>query len=106
MKKIMISLLLIIAIFYILDGVADWFVMFHFHDFQFVESLFGGIIVALVAGFLIMIGFLIAVSLVSALLIGFGAALVGALFIGINLFWPLLLLLLLIYLISDNKRVA
>ncbi|XOV80583.1 MAG: hypothetical protein ACFHVJ_06435 [Aestuariibacter sp.] len=106
MKNLVISIVLVIAIFYLVGNVADWFFMFHIHDLNFVEPLIAGIVLCGVAGFLILIGFLIAVSLFGALLFGFGAVLLGALFVGVNLFWPVLLLLLLVYLISDKKRAA
>ena len=106
MKKIVISLILIVAIFYLLDNVAEWFFMFHLHDMNFVEPLLTGAVLFGVAGFLILIGFLIAVSLFGAIMIGFTAVFFGALFVGVNLFWPVILLVLLVYLISDKKRAA
>lgn len=106
MKNVIISILLVVAICYLLGDLADWVYTFHYHDLDFVEPLIGGIILCAVAAFLIMIGFLIAVSLFGALLMGFGAVLLGALFIGVNLFWPILLLILLVYLISEKKQPA
>lgn len=106
MKNLIIILLLVIAVFCFLGNLADWFYMFHFHHIDFTESLIAGVMLCVVAGGLILMGFFIAVSLVGALLLGFGAVLAGTLFVGLNLFWPVLLLILLVYMISDKKRAA
>lgn len=106
MKNLLITLFLVVATFYLLGEIADQFFVFHSHDFDYENPLIGGLIFCGVAGLLVLLGFCIAVSLFAALMLGLGAALVGVLFVGLHLFWPILFLFLIFYVVFDNKKSA
>lgn len=106
MKTLLLFLLLIFVLSKIGGGwPLDWYSI-HLYQFQIVDPLVEGIVFFAIAGALIMFGFLLAISLLGALLLATGAVLFSIVFIGLHMFWPVLLLLLIIYLVAGGGKQA
>jgi len=107
MKNVIVSILAVIGAIYLFGALSEsWFIM-HLDDVEIIDPLIKLIVFCCVAGGLILLGFLLTVSLLGALFLGFGAAVLAVFFVGIHLFWPILFFALIVYLIiGDDKRSA
>lgn len=106
MKTIVIAILLLTGIFYVCGELSEHWFVFHLDGVNFVDPLVNAIVFCAVAGVLILLGFLLAVSLIGALILGLGATLFGVFFIGLSLFWPVIFVVLIIYLVAGGGKQA
>ncbi len=106
MKNLLLTILIVIALCYLFGELSNhWFVL-NWHHLDMTDPLIDFITLCVIAGVLILVGFFIAVSIVGALAIAFAAAFFGVLFVGLSIFWPILFLILIVYLVSGNKKAA
>lgn len=106
MKTLLLLLLLLFVLSKVCGGwPLDWYSI-HLDQFQIVDPLVEGIVFFAIAGTLIMFGFLLAISLLSAFFLAIAAVLFSILFIGLHMFWPVLFILLVIYLVAGGGKQA
>lgn len=107
MKNLIITILCVFGVIYLFGAVSEsWFIM-HLQHIDIIDPLVSLMVFSCVAGGLILLGFLLTVSLLGALLLGLGGALLAVVFIGIHFLWPLLFVALIIYLVvGGNKQTA
>ena len=107
MRQVIVTILAVIGVIYLFSALSEsWFVL-HLDEIEILDPLVRLIVFCRVAGGLILLGFLLTVSLVGALFLGLGAAILAVIFVGIHLFWPLLFIALIVYLIAGgNKQTA
>lgn len=104
MKKILVSLLLVIGVFYFVGELSDSWFIHQLGDIDIVDPVINLVLFCFIAAMLIMLGFFIAVSLLGAVVLGLIAAIFGVVFIGLHLFWPILFIILIVYLVVDGKQ--
>ncbi|MCC2607895.1 hypothetical protein [Planctobacterium marinum] len=106
MKTIVIAILILMGIFFVFGELSEHWFIFHLDGAYIVDPFINAIVFCVVAGALILMGFLLAVSLIGALILGLGAALFGVFFIGLSLFWPVLFIALILYLVAGGGKQA
>jgi hypothetical protein len=79
----------------------DWNMSFADQD---IEPLIAIMAVTGVVVMLVIIGFIVAISLFGAVLLGLFAAAVGLFIAGISVFWPIILFVLVIYMLVKDRR--
>lgn len=107
MKNLIITILCVFGVIYLFGALSEsWFVI-HLNDIEIVDPLVSLMVFCCVAGGLILLGFLLTVSLLGALFLGLGGAVLAMIFIGIHFLWPLLFIALIVYLVAGgNKQTA
>lgn len=106
MKNFLVSVLIVCGLIYIFGEMADHWFVFQLSGVDVIDPLVNFLVICGIAGLLIFIGFVIAVSLFGAVFIGLGAAFFGVLFVGLSVFWPILFIVLLVYLFSNSRKPA
>ncbi|BDX07948.1 hypothetical protein [Planctobacterium marinum] len=104
MKTLLVAVLLLVGLTLLCDEPSFGWYAVHLDGLQMFEPFLEGLIFVIIAGALLLFGLFLAVSLVGALLLGFGAVLFSVLFIGLHMFWPILFLLLVIYLVAGGGK--
>ena len=104
MKNFLISLLVVLAVLYFWGELSQSWYLLHLTDVEIENPLVTLLVLCALAGGLILLGVLLTVSLLGALFLGFGAAVLAVLFVGIHLFWPLLFIALILYLVFGGKK--
>lgn len=79
----------------------DWHMSFANHNLDPLSAILAvtGVVVLLV-----IIGFIVAISLFGAILLGLFAAAIGLFIAGLSVFWPAILFAIVIYLLVRDKR--
>jgi len=108
LKNVVIAVLLAILLSYTMGyAVSDWFDMRIQLDNQVLEPVTSMLGFGLVAVILMMIGFIVAVSVVGVVFFAVFAAFVGLFVLGLGAFWPMLLLAaVVIWLVKDKSQSA
>lgn len=107
MKNFFLAVLIAIVLTKVMGGVAsDWFDMHLVMGDELVSGTMEWLIVAGVAVFLVIIGFVVAMSIAAALGIAALTVLGALLFAGIGVFWPVLLIIGVVMLVSKSNRAA
>lgn len=107
MKNLVIAVLLAILIVYSLGCIADSLMGLNIHfDSDLMSPLLSVVVAACIGVMLVLLGFVIAVSIFGVLAFVVGTVFVGVLIAGISVFWPAILLLLIVFwLVRDKKPV-
>lgn len=79
----------------------DWNMSFADQD---LDPLVGILVVTGVVVLLVVVGFIVAVSLFAAILLGIFAVCVGFFIAGLSVFWPAILVAVVIYLLVRDRR--
>ena len=104
MKNLIITILCVFGVIYLFGALSEsWFVI-HLNDIEIVDPLVSLLVFCCVAGGLILLGFLLTVSLLGALFLGLGGAVLAMIFIGIHFLWPLLFIALIVYLVAGGSK--
>lgn len=106
MTKIFVALLLAVLMIYGMAAVsAEWLDVIVEIDGQVLEPMMSFLAVCFVVAVCVAIGFFVSVSVVGVVLFAIAAAIIGIVFAGISVLWPVLLVLFVIYLFtrSSNK---
>ena len=104
MKNLVLSILLVCGVIYLLGAASESWLFLYLDDFEVMEPLVSIIKFCCVAGGLILLGFLLAVSLLGALLLGLFGAVLAVIFVGIHLAWPVLFMALIVYLVAGGNK--
>lgn len=81
----------------------EWFdVKIQFNQ-HWVEPFMTVFIITVVVAILVVVGFVVALSVVGALVLGLFAALLGLLVAGVSTFWPVLLAIIIIYYLVKDR---
>ena len=104
MKNLIISILCVFGVIYLFGALSESWVVMHLHDIDIIDPLISLLVFSCVAGGLILLGFLLTVSLLGALFLGLGGAVLAVVFIGIHFLWPLLFVALIIYLVAGGTK--
>ncbi len=108
MKNFLIAVIIAITLAYCLGDVANdwWGINIVFAD-ELLSPFESALAVAAIGVVFVVIGFIIAVSVIGAIVIGLGAAAIALVAMGVGAFWPVLLIAAIIYfLCRDNTRHA
>ena len=108
LKNLVIAVLLAILLSYTMGyAVSDWFDIRIQFDEQMLEPVTSMLAFGVVAVVLMMIGFIVAVSVVGVVFFAVFAAFIGLFVVGLGAFWPMLLLAaLVIWLVKDKSQSA
>lgn len=107
MKNFILAVLIAIVLTKVIGGVAsDWFDMHLVMGDELVSGTLEWLIMAGVAVFLVIIGFVVAMSIAAALGIAAVTVLGALIFAGIGVFWPVLLIIAIVMLVSKSNRAA
>ena len=104
MKNLIITILCVFGVIYLFGALSESWLIMHLDDIEIIDPLVSLLVFCCVAGGLILLGFLLTVSLLGALLLGLGGAVLAVIFVGIHFFWPLLFVALIIYLVAGDKK--
>lgn len=104
MKTLLIAVFLLVGLTLLCDEPSFGWYALQLDGLQMVAPFMEGLVFFIVAGALLLFGLFLAVSLFGALLLGFGAVLFSVLFIGLHMLWPILFLLLVIYLVAGGGK--
>ncbi len=104
MKNFLIAVVIAITLAYCLGDVANdwWGVNIVFAD-ELLSPLESVLAVTVIGVVFVIIGFIVAVSVIGALVIGLGAAAIALLAMGVGAFWPVLLIAAIIYFLCRDK---
>ena len=105
MKNLFIAIVIAALAAWAVGGAIErWFdVSIHFSD-QLMTPFDGLVVFLVLAVVFAIIGFIVAISMVGALILGVMAAAAGLLVFGIGLFWPVLLVVVLVMMIRASNR--
>ena len=105
MKNLFIAIVIAALAAWAVGGAIErWFdVSIHFSD-QLMTPFDGLVVFLVLAVVFAIIGFIVAISMVGALILGVMAAAAGLLVFGIGLFWPVLLVVALVMMIRASNR--
>lgn len=106
MKTLLIALFLLVGLTLLCDEPSFGWYALHLDGLPVLTPFLEGLVYFVVAGAILLFGLFLAVSIFGALLLGVGAVLFSILFIGIHMFWPILFLLLIIYLVAGGGKQA
>lgn len=107
MKNFILAVLIAIVLTKVLGSIASgWFDMHLVMGDELVSSSLEWVIMAGVAVLLVIIGFVVAMSIVAALGIAAVATVGALLFAGIGIFWPVLLIIAAVMLVGRSKQSA
>ena len=107
MKNFILAVLIAVVLTKVIGGVAsDWFDMHLVMGDELVSGTLEWLIMAGVAVFLVIIGFVVAMSIAAALGIAAVTVLGALIFAGIGVFWPVLLIIAIVMLVSKSNRAA
>lgn len=107
MKNFILAVLIAIVLTKVIGGVAsDWFDMHLVMGDELVSGTLEWLIMAGVAVFLVIIGFVVAMSIAAALGIAAVTVLGALIFAGIGVFWPVLLIIAIVMLVGKSNRAA
>lgn len=104
MTKIGVALLLAVLMVYGIAAVsAEWLDVIVEIDGQVLEPVMSFLAICFVVAICVAIGFFVTVSLVGVVVFAIAAAILGVVFAGISVFWPVLLVLFVIYLFTRSS---
>ena len=98
---IIVALVLVYSMGQIAEEMLDFAVTI---DGEVLSPVIGFIIMGLIAAVLVGVGFFVTVSIFGVIALALGAAVLGIVVAGISMFWPVLLILLFVYLVSRDKE--
>lgn len=106
MKNFILAVLIAILITYSCGIIAnEWFdftVHFDEHMFGPMESIAG---ITVIGALMAIVGVIVAVSIFGALMLALFAGVLGLLFAGVTVFWPMLLVIaFIIWLVKDKRK--
>ncbi len=105
MFRMFMAIILALVVVYSLGQVADQWMDFSISmEGELLSPFIGALVVGIVAIISVVVGFFITVSVIGAIALVFGAVVVGIFFAGISVFWPVLLILLAVYLLSKRNE--
>ena len=105
MFRMFLGIVLALIVVYSLGHIADHWMDFTVSmDGELLSPLIGAIVVGVIAIVSVVVGFVITMSVIGALALVFGAVLVGVFFAGMSVFWPVIVILLVVYLINKSKE--
>jgi len=107
MKNFILAILIAVLITYscgiVINEWYDFTVHFDDHLFGPMESVAG---ITVIGAIMAVIGVIVAVSIFGALIIGLIAGVIGLMFAGIAVFWPMLLVIaFIVWLVKDKRQV-
>ncbi|RDV24016.1 hypothetical protein DXV75_16280 [Alteromonas aestuariivivens] len=105
MKNFILAIVIAIVLVNVFGSVAsDWWGV-HFVMSDGLMSPFENLLAfSAIAVVFVIIGFIVAISVVGAIILGVAAALLSILVLGVTALWPLLLVAAVIYWLQRNKR--
>lgn len=105
MKNLLIAILLAILITYSLGHLADnWLDLSIRMDDELLSPLEAITGITIVGVVLAIVGFVVAVSVLGAVFFAFFAVFVGLLVVGVSVFWPMILVcLIVVWLVKDKQ---
>ncbi len=108
MKNFILAILIAVLITYscgiVINEWYDFTIHFDEHLFGPMESVAG---ITVIGAIMAVIGVIVAVSIFGALIIALIAGVIGLMFAGIAVFWPMLLVIaFIIWLVKDKRRVT
>ncbi|BBO26216.1 hypothetical protein AltI4_06040 [Alteromonas sp. I4] len=105
MKNLIIAILIAVLLSQALGGIGEEF--FDLHIMMGDDLLSGSlewIVMAGVCVLLVVVGFVVAISVAAAVGVAIVATLIGLLFAGVSVFWPVLLIIGVVMLVGRNKN--
>lgn len=107
MTKIVVALILAVLMVYgIAAASAEWLDVIVEIDGIMLEPMMSFLAVCFLVAICVAIGFFVTVSLVGVVLFAIAAAVIGVIFAGLSVFWPVLLILFVIYLLTRSSDKA
>lgn len=105
MTKIFVALLLAVLMIYgIAAASSEWLNVNVEIDGHILEPMMSFLAVCFIVAICVAIGFFITVSVVGVVVFAIVAALIGVVFAGISVLWPVLLVLFVIYLLARSSK--
>ena len=104
-KNLIIAILIAVLLSQALGGIGEEF--FDLHIMMGDDLLSGSlewIVMAGVCVLLVVVGFIVAISVAAAVGVAIVATLIGLLFAGVSVFWPVLLIIGVVMLVGRNKN--
>jgi hypothetical protein len=104
-KTLLLAVLIAIVLTYSVGMVAtQWLDLRVQIDQHWIEPIMTILIVTVVVALLVIVGFVVAISVVGAIIFAVCAALVGIFVAGVSAFWPVLLFALIVYYLVKDKH--
>ncbi|UAA39346.1 hypothetical protein KIH87_02985 [Paraneptunicella aestuarii] len=105
MFRMFMAIILALVLVYTFGQIAEEMMDFAITvDGEVLSPVIGFIVMAVVAVILVGVGFFVTVSVFGVIVLAVGAALIGIVVAGVSMFWPVLLILLFVYLVSRSKE--
>lgn len=105
MAKIFIALLLAGLMIYGIAAIsADWLDVIVEIDGQILAPMISFLAVCFIVAMCVAIGFFVTVSVVGVVIFAIVAAIIGVVFAGISVLWPVLLILFVIYMLVRSSK--
>ena len=105
MTKIFVALLLAVLMIYgIAAASSEWLHVNVEIDGYILEPMMSFLAVCFIVAICVAIGFFITVSVVGVVVFAIVAALIGVVFAGISVLWPVLLILFVIYVLARSSK--
>ncbi|WP_394223552.1 hypothetical protein [Alteromonas gracilis] len=107
MKNFLIALVIAIILVNCLGSLVDsWLGMHLVMSDELLEPWENVAVLSLVGAVLVVVGFVVAISVVGTVLLALGAGFLALLVVGVSAFWPIILIAIALYVLKKRNSVA